>query len=121
VFKNARVGDKVWGFVNGWGEVIAIEDSGTYSLKVKFIIGEGIRAYTVDGLYYITHERPSLFWNELKFEIPKQRVKKYRVLYLVDGEYKVSNEYYRDKAEFISFIPKGFIYLILESALLVDE
>lgn len=66
-FKDAKMGDKVWDFRYGWGYVFSINEY-TYPLNVSF--GMHHAAYLVDGYSSRFDKNPSLFWDEIKFEIP---------------------------------------------------
>lgn len=75
-FENAKVGDKVWSYHNGWGVIYSIT-SPPYPIIVDFSDAK-LYSFTLDGVE-ITGERQTLFWDEVKFEIPtrpKKRVKK---------------------------------------------
>ena len=72
VFKNAKVGDKVWDFVMGWGKIVSIKKNKSYPIKVKF--NNTCDTYTLDGKLDKSSKNPSLFWNE--FEIPEEACKK---------------------------------------------
>jgi hypothetical protein len=71
-FENAQIGDKVWDFKYGWGEIISINKNGAYPIRVKFDNNEF--NYTLDGKWDKTDITPTLFWN--KFEIPKEAYEK---------------------------------------------
>ena len=70
-FENAKIGDKVWDFLSGWGEVIGVCDSSNYPIRVAFLGGE-VGTYSTSGKRYKTHNNPTLFWDEIKFEAPTQ-------------------------------------------------
>lgn len=70
MFEDAKVGNKVWDFIDGWGKVIAIEKLNEYPLNVEFINGH-YRSYDFHGKA-ITDERQRLFWDEIKFEVPEK-------------------------------------------------
>lgn len=70
-FDNAKVGDRVWSSIYGWGVINDIyDDSIAYRLKVIF--DDGITVvktyFTVDGKHELGDKYPTLFWNE--FHIP---------------------------------------------------
>ena len=69
-FDGIKVGDRVWDFVYGWGEVIDIEkDSVYYPLVVEFKAFTGIFNYK--GIK-IDFTNQTLFWSEILFELPKR-------------------------------------------------
>jgi len=70
MFKNAKVGDKVWCVLNGWGVIVAIEEHAVYQIEVSFDDNTTpCEEYTLEGFMLDAHNSPSLFWNE--FEIPE--------------------------------------------------
>lgn len=69
MFKNAKVGDKVWSISRGWGVVIDIYNRSTYSIKVRFDKG-GNFSYTCEGRYLEDDLNPALFWDEVRFVPP---------------------------------------------------
>lgn len=72
MFEDAKVGDRVWDFIFGWGTIYDIILDDYYPIKVEFE-KDIIRSYTLDGaLFKGSKENPSLFWDEIKFEIPKR-------------------------------------------------
>jgi hypothetical protein len=77
-FKDARIGDRVWSIVRGWGTVVRISNAYTYPLIVGYNDStEG--AYTFDGLANVDHINPELFWDEVKIEIPEKPLQKLEV------------------------------------------
>ena len=70
MFKDAKVGDKVWSFTDGWGEVTRIYDEDIYQIYVEF--GRNRVAFAVDGKSVECHLYQTLFWDEVKFDIPKK-------------------------------------------------
>lgn len=70
MFKNVKVGDRVWDFLYKYGEVIQKTDT---KLEVRFkdpMKPETI--YTLEGKMVGTVYPQTLFWDEIKFEIPKK-------------------------------------------------
>ena len=71
-FEDAQVGDRVWDFLCGWGTIININKDEGYPMKIKFDnYRNRYETYTLDGKNYVENN-PSLFWNEIKFEIPEK-------------------------------------------------
>lgn len=68
-FDNAKVGDRVWSSVYGWGKIVNIDDEELYPIVVHFSY-ESNRRYTYQGYYRISRAYPELFWNE--FHIPNE-------------------------------------------------
>jgi len=74
-FENAKVGDKVWDFYYGWGKVTRIGvsefgDTMAVLLWVEFNFNKR-KAYKPNGADVNANYR-TLFWDEIKFEIPAQ-------------------------------------------------
>jgi hypothetical protein len=77
-FSKAKIGDEVWSIHQGWGVVKEINLHEQYPIGVSFR-GETCQTFTFDGRCWIGHKYPTLFWNEIQFEIPerpKRKVKK---------------------------------------------
>ena len=72
MFKDAEPGDKLWSIIDGWGEVIEGNQYNFtgYPIKVKF--GKLVRCFTNDGKSYYEDKNTTLFWDEIKFTIPKR-------------------------------------------------
>lgn len=70
MFRNAKVGDRVWDFSKGWGTIVQICND-NYPITVQFEVGE-IGAFTFEGKCSYSDLYPRLFWNEIKFEIPEK-------------------------------------------------
>lgn len=66
-FSNAKVGDKVFSSVNGWGEITSICSEGYYQIIVEFDNGDTTE-YMPDGREFADDKYPTLFWNG--FHIP---------------------------------------------------
>lgn len=80
-FENARVGDRVWDFGLGWGNIATVEavkscdTQVSVTIDVQFDCRECI-TYNVQGVFVSVR---TLFWDEIKFEAPprpKRMVKK---------------------------------------------
>lgn len=69
MFRNAKVGDRVWDLRFGWGAVTNIEETAIYPITVLFGNNRGDRSYTTDGKISIDDINPTLFWGETKLEI----------------------------------------------------
>ena len=70
-FADAKVGDRVWSLTDGWGVVIRLAPRYKYSLLVRFENGAD-RSYTLWGRYQVSDHSPTLFWDEVKLEIPEK-------------------------------------------------
>jgi hypothetical protein len=77
-FSEARIGDRVWSSLYGWGEIVAFGDTGSFPITVVFD-GGSIECFTLCGNYDTDHKYPSLFWDEIEIippSRPKRKVKK---------------------------------------------
>ena len=72
MFRNTKVGDRVWDFILGWGTIIDTNWDTNYPLSVKFDFENSIEYFTYKGFRSIHDKNPSLFWKEIKFEIPEK-------------------------------------------------
>lgn len=72
-FSSARVGDKVWDFIEGWGQVYDVLRENKFPIRVSFIHGneKATEYYTYEGVQTDYNVR-SLFWDELKYEMPER-------------------------------------------------
>ena len=78
-FTDAKEGDRVWSLTEGWGVITARYASRTtYPLNVKFEKGP-YRTYTLWGMLHFADLNPTLFWDEVKIEIPNKPVPKLEV------------------------------------------
>lgn len=71
MFKDVKLGDKVWDFIYGWGEVTSTcYDLPHYPFLVKF--PNNSDSYTADGKFRSADPKPRLFWDEIEFKVPKK-------------------------------------------------
>lgn len=74
MFKDAKVGDKVFDYIKqDWGTVRYIENS-LYSLEVEFNNGD-VKYFTMDGKLFNDDTLPILFWDEVKPIVPPKKPK----------------------------------------------
>lgn len=71
VFKNAQVGDRVYDLLKGWGTIVNINPEDNYPIYVNSDI-DSFCTFTYDGKRDINDKNPTLFWDEIKFDIPKK-------------------------------------------------
>ena len=92
MFKDAKVGDKVWSPIYGWGAVIDIVPFPN-PLSVEFS-ESGISYYPLDG---IVRGRQILFWDEIDMTPPLKPKREMTVdLYL--NLYKVGEDFFEGYA-----------------------
>ena len=68
MFRNVKIGDKVWDFVFGEGVVTGISDCKPYPLTVDFKDGVGT-TFSYDGKFHLNCNQ-TLFWDKFEFTPP---------------------------------------------------
>lgn len=71
MFRNAKVGDRVWHIRKGWAVIAYIDKSSTFSINVRFKDGMST-SFTIDGKEYSSDINPTLFWDEIKVNTPEK-------------------------------------------------
>lgn len=71
IFSDAKVGDRAWSFEYGWGTITHVFYENEYPIIFKSDTNK-ICNFRVDGKRDINDINPSLFWNEIKIEIPEK-------------------------------------------------
>ena len=71
MFKDVETGEKLWSFEYGWGTVVHI-NRGKFPLQLNFSHSMESFAYTFDGKGTRMAKNQTLFWDEIKFEVPKK-------------------------------------------------
>ena len=69
-FETAKVGDKVWSLVHGWGVISRIESYSDYPIKVNF--EKSFDSFTFDGKLYASNKHQSIFLDEVKIIAPEK-------------------------------------------------
>ena len=77
MFKDAKVGDKVWHIRYGWMKILDIQRNVNYPIRVGFDML--VATFTFEGKVIAKDLNPSIFWDEIKFEIPKKPLPKLEV------------------------------------------
>lgn len=78
MFSNAKVGDKVWSFTKGWGTIIDTQYSTEYPIRVQYSKNRTDH-YTICGRFCNNDTNQSIFWDEIKFDVPKKTLPKLEV------------------------------------------
>lgn len=68
-FETAKVGDKVWTFEFGWGEIRSISHLDIYPLLAIFS-DNNYMFYKIDGTHLLRGVKHTLYWDEVKIEAP---------------------------------------------------
>lgn len=93
MFRDAKVGDRVWSFKYGWGVVKKIHTaSREYPLEIEFKNEISI-SYSLVGKYNFSNLLPDLYWDEIKFEIPKKPAEKKKYYLWAVSVYSFEVEY----------------------------
>ena len=71
MFKNAKVGDRVYSLLNGWGKIEDISSKGVLPVFFKGDNGDK-NNFTFDGKHYPDSPHPVLFWDEPTIIAPEQ-------------------------------------------------
>ena len=71
MFKNAKVGDRAWFFEYGWGTITHVFKDSEYPINFESDT-KRICNFTIDGKRAVNDINPTLFWDEIKFEIPEK-------------------------------------------------
>lgn len=114
IFKNVKVGDRVWDMRFGWGTIIFDNQTREVPLYVKFDSSHD-KHYTLMGIQTYDNKVQTLFWNE--FEIPKEAFIKPLPKLEVDTKVLVWRDYNNNnnkyKRHFSHFDEKGNIYAFI--------
>lgn len=71
MFRNAKVGDRAYDILRGWGTIVAIKQDSEYPICFKADI-DSFCTFTFDEKRADIDISPSLFWGEIKYEVPKR-------------------------------------------------
>lgn len=75
MFRNAKVGDRVWYIAKGWGIIKEIHLEDEFEEEYMIVEFEGVfdteYQFNLDGRFNHEDINPVLFWDEVKFEIPE--------------------------------------------------
>jgi hypothetical protein len=82
MFSNAKVGDRVWSFIHGWGVIIKVGRSSDFPIYVEFSAanGDGYESYSYEGRSLLSDYHPTLFWDEINFTIPNKPKTRYKLI-----------------------------------------
>jgi len=109
MFKNAKIGDRVWSNQYGWGTIENIYPNFIYPIYVRFNKYITTKEYTKDGKYRTKDKFPTLFWSA--FEIPEIAYKKPLPKLKVDTKVVVWNsDGIRNQRHFSHFDKDGKIH-----------
>lgn len=75
MFADAKVGDRVWSVLLGWGTVINVSNAGSLVIHVKFDCGRNDN-FSKKGYRLSDDVYPALFWDEVKITPPPRPKRK---------------------------------------------
>jgi len=70
MFKDVKVGDRLYSVEDGWGILETICTRETYPLTIRF--DSRLESFTLEGKRYIGSKNPTLFLDKIEFKIPKK-------------------------------------------------
>ena len=91
-FHNAKVGDRVWDYLYGWGTIKKTNFDIDYPILVKYDNEDNHESFTYEGFKNLIYKNPTLFWNEIKFETPEKPFNLENELKQLEIKEFVSNE-----------------------------
>ena len=85
MFSKAKVGDRVWSLLHGWGTVDENVKDQRYSVYVKFDNGRE-DTFTNCGRNMTFHANPTLFWDKVKITPPPPKLEVDTPILVKDGD-----------------------------------
>ena len=70
MFKNAKIGDRLYSMEDGWGVLEDITDR-DHPLTIQF--DSRSESFTLEGRRCAGSKNPTIFWDKIEFKIPKKR------------------------------------------------
>lgn len=71
MFRNAKVNDRAWDMLRGWGTITHIAPN--EKCPIHFVADvDSFSTFTFEGKRNSCDKNPTLFWKEIKFKIPKK-------------------------------------------------
>ena len=71
MFRNAKVRDRAYDILRGWGTIVEINEDREYPIVFVADV-DSFCTFTFDGKRDVNDKNPSLFWGEIKYEIPEK-------------------------------------------------
>ncbi len=130
MFRNAKVGDRVWNMFRGWGTVEQIDFDVDFPIRVVFDGTEYDETFTFEGKIRKCDINPTLFWDEIKFEIPKksfnleEELRRLEIKEFVNGEMNYylywSNPFEKIKIDCTMVVEIPLVKYFLEDEALIE-
>lgn len=97
MFRNAKVRDRAYDILRGWGTIVEINEDREYPIVFVADV-DSFCTFTFDGKRDVNDKNPSLFWDEIKYEIPEKSTvfdleKELRKLIIKEFEFEERNYY----------------------------
>lgn len=100
-FDNAKVGDRVFSTIYGWGVIILLSQlDQEFPIIVEFDTGER-KNYRDDGKNFFSEKYPNLYWNEVKLPTEKEDKKPFDLV-----------EFLRENLQPVEFNEDKFNYFL---------
>lgn len=132
MFKNAKVGDRVWDFVFDWGTVTRFFKNSNIlvGFEVEFDRESIKQRYGLNGIVLYSFKNQTLFWNEIKFEIPEKpfdleaELRKLEIKEFVNDEMNYylywSNPFEKIKIDYTMAVEIPLVKYFLEDETLIE-
>lgn len=73
MFRNAKVGDRAYDILRGWGTIVEINEDREYPIVFVADV-DSFCTFTFDGKRDVNDKIQTLFWDEVKFEAPEKPI-----------------------------------------------
>ncbi len=100
MFENAKLGDRVYCLLSGYGYICSIGRSNEYPIEVDFELKSMCKkVYTIEGREFITDITPILYHDKPQI-VAAKKVTKYRLLLKAKRGLTISLDYYKNLDEY---------------------
>lgn len=93
------VGRQVWSVINGWGEIMDVDDTISVDIKFKGMKNDARLDYYNDGKSHRMDKYPELYWDEMvltKKKLPPQQA----MILLHTGDFMITEHRFGSRDEF---------------------
>lgn len=108
-FSNAKVGDRVWYIIKGWGEVERVIKN--IGIRVRFKVSETVEVsnvFTFEGKRYELNDKyPMLFWNEIKLPTDEEDKKPFDLVEFLRDNLEPKEFEYKKENFYLYYSPYG--------------
>lgn len=109
-FDNAKIGDRVWNSVYGWGRIIEVNKDECYGIKARFPysdIGSVTGEYTFSGETCTEDKYPVLFWNEFHIPTDEEDKKPFNLVEFLRDNLEPKEFEYKKENFYLYYSPYG--------------